>query len=80
MYRLHRETFHLAAEFVDRYLSTERKIAKQRLQLIGVTSLFIAAKIEVEKCQLCFCVGCLAVSSLASMSWGSDNTGGFPSF
>jgi len=46
VYRLHRETFHLAAEFVDRYLSTERKIAKQRLQLIGVTSLFIAAKIE----------------------------------
>ena len=48
MYRLHRETFHLAVDFVDRYLSSQRNVAKQRLQLIGVTSLFIAAKIEVD--------------------------------
>ncbi|XP_065064793.1 G1/S-specific cyclin-E1-like [Rhopilema esculentum] len=46
VYRLHRETFHLAVDFVDRYLSYQSKIAKQRLQLIGVTSLFIASKIE----------------------------------
>ena len=48
MYRLHRETFHLAVDFVDRYLTSQRNVAKQRLQLIGVTSLFIAAKIEVD--------------------------------
>ena len=48
VYRLHRETFHLAVDFVDRYLTSQRNVAKQRLQLIGVTSLFIAAKIEVD--------------------------------
>eukprot|EP00794_Sanderia_malayensis_P018791 gene18791-20682_t len=46
VYRLHRETYHLAVDFVDRYLATQNNIAKQRLQLIGVTSLFIASKIE----------------------------------
>ena len=49
VYRLHRETLHLAVDFVDRYLSYQSKIAKQRLQLIGVTSLFIASKIEVRE-------------------------------
>lgn len=46
VYRLHRETFYLAVDFVDRYLSTQRNIAKTRLQLVGVTALFVAAKIE----------------------------------
>jgi len=46
VYRLHRETFHLAVDFVDRYLSTQRNIPKTRLQLVGITALFVAAKIE----------------------------------
>ncbi|KAL9974395.1 hypothetical protein ACROYT_G011419 [Oculina patagonica] len=46
VYRLHRETYYLAIDFVDRYLSIKHDIAKQRLQLIGTTALFIAAKIE----------------------------------
>ena len=46
VYRLHRETFYLAVDFVDRYLSKQTNIAKTRLQLVGVTSLFVAAKIE----------------------------------
>ncbi len=46
MYRLHRETFHLAASYVDRYLKVKRDIQKSRLQLVGVTALFIAAKLE----------------------------------
>ncbi|KAK3707981.1 hypothetical protein QZH41_010716 [Actinostola sp. cb2023] len=46
VYRLHRETFHLAVDFIDRYLSVQHDIPKQRLQLIGTTALFIAAKIE----------------------------------
>ncbi|XP_028392483.1 G1/S-specific cyclin-E-like [Dendronephthya gigantea] len=46
VYRLHRETFHLAASYVDRYLKVKRDIQKSRLQLVGVTALFIAAKLE----------------------------------
>jgi len=46
VYRLHRETFHLAVDYVDRYLSATKNIAKTRLQLVGITALFVAAKIE----------------------------------
>lgn len=46
VYKLHRETFYLAVDFVDRYLSQQENIPKQRLQLIGITALFIASKIE----------------------------------
>lgn len=46
VYRLHRETFYLAVDYIDRYLSSTSDLPKTRLQLIGVTCLFIAAKIE----------------------------------
>lgn len=46
VYKLHRETFYLAIDFIDRYLSVEENVPKQHLQLIGITCLFIAAKIE----------------------------------
>jgi len=46
VYRLHRETYHLALDFIDRYLATQSDLPKQQLQLIGIASLFIAAKIE----------------------------------
>lgn len=47
VYKLHRETFYLAMDFVDRFLSLEPdSIPKSRLQLIGITALFIAAKLE----------------------------------
>ena len=46
VYRLHRETFHLAASYVDRFLNVRRDVKKSRLQLVGVTALFIAAKLE----------------------------------
>ena len=35
VYRLHRETFYLAVDFIDRYLSATRNMQKTRLQLIG---------------------------------------------
>lgn len=35
VYRLNRETFYLAVDFIDRYLSTAKDIPKSRLQLIG---------------------------------------------
>ena len=46
VYRLHRETFYLATDFIDRYLAKTTDVPKTRLQLLGVTCLFIAAKIE----------------------------------
>jgi cyclin E len=46
VYRLHRETFYLAVDFIDRFLSVSPAVPKNRLQLIGVSCLFIGAKIE----------------------------------
>jgi cyclin E len=46
VYRLHRETFYLAVDFIDRYLCATTEMPKTRLQLVGVSCLFIAAKIE----------------------------------
>ncbi|TKR95008.1 hypothetical protein L596_009232 [Steinernema carpocapsae] len=43
---LHRETFYLACEYVDRFLSVIRSVPKRHLQLVGGTALFMATKIE----------------------------------
>lgn len=45
-YRLHRETFHLAVEFIDRFLSSSKMMRVDRLQLIGISALYLAAKVE----------------------------------
>ncbi|XP_059848941.1 G1/S-specific cyclin-E1 isoform X2 [Hypanus sabinus] len=45
-YKLHRETFYLAQDYFDRFMGTQNNIVKTRLQLIGISSLFIAAKLE----------------------------------
>lgn len=49
-YKLHRETFYLAADMYDRFVDTERGIQKEQLQRLGITCLFVAAKIEVYMC------------------------------
>lgn len=46
VYRLHRETFYLAIDFIDRFLAKSAPVPKNRLQLIGITCLFVGAKIE----------------------------------
>lgn len=46
VYKLHRETYYLALDYLDRYLSNHKSVSKTCLQLIGVTCLFIAAKVE----------------------------------
>lgn len=46
VYSLHRETLYLAQDYFDRFMMTQTSINKGMLQLIGVTCLFIAAKIE----------------------------------
>lgn len=45
-YSLTRQTYYLALDFFDRYLSKNSDIQKKFLQLLGITCLFIAAKIE----------------------------------
>lgn len=46
VYKLHRETCSLTADYLDRYLSKKSNISKNQLQLIGITCLFIASKVE----------------------------------
>ncbi|XP_012938100.1 G1/S-specific cyclin-E1 isoform X2 [Aplysia californica] len=46
VYRLHKETFTLAVDYLDRYLSVVDNVPKTQLQLLGISSLFIAAKLE----------------------------------
>uniref|UniRef100_A0A8C5KL12 Cyclin E2 n=1 Tax=Jaculus jaculus TaxID=51337 RepID=A0A8C5KL12_JACJA len=43
---LHRETFYLAQDSFDRFMLTQKDINKNVLQLIGISSLFIASKLE----------------------------------
>ena len=45
-FTLKRETFHYALNYVDRFLSIHHNIRKEELQLIGVSCMFIAAKME----------------------------------
>lgn len=45
VYKLHRETYYLAMDYIDRYLSTHQNVPKNQLQLIGITCLFIASKV-----------------------------------
>eukprot|EP00357_Protocruzia_adherens_P002605 CAMPEP_0115028848 /NCGR_PEP_ID=MMETSP0216-20121206/36597_1 /TAXON_ID=223996 /ORGANISM="Protocruzia adherens, Strain Boccale" /LENGTH=520 /DNA_ID=CAMNT_0002405215 /DNA_START=1 /DNA_END=1563 /DNA_ORIENTATION=+ len=45
-FTLKRETFHYSINYVDRYLSSEENLPKKHLQLLGVSALFIASKIE----------------------------------
>lgn len=46
-FTLKRETFHLAVNYVDRYLSKVKHIEKNKLQLIGLCAMYVASKIEV---------------------------------
>ncbi|XP_052865976.1 G1/S-specific cyclin-E [Anopheles cruzii] len=46
VYKMHRETYYLALDFIDRYLSRKTEQKKTHLQLLGITALFVAAKVE----------------------------------
>lgn len=48
-YNLHRQTLYLAQDYFDRFMLTQSNVEKSILQLIGVTCLFIASKME-EAC------------------------------
>lgn len=47
MYGLHRQTAYLAQDFFDRFMLTQEDVSKEHLQLLGITALFIASKMEV---------------------------------
>ena len=46
-FTIKRETFHYAVNYVDRYLTLVPQIPKIQLQLVGVTAMYLAAKMEV---------------------------------
>jgi cyclin E len=46
-FRLHRETFYLAVNYFDRYLTGISGCRPDDLQLIALAALFISAKLEV---------------------------------
>ncbi|XP_028326895.1 G1/S-specific cyclin-E2 [Gouania willdenowi] len=46
VYNLHRQTVYLAQDYFDRYMLTQTDVKKENLQLLGITALFIAAKME----------------------------------
>lgn len=43
---LNRETYYLSMDYIDRFLSKRHDITKDKLQLVGVTALHMAAKLE----------------------------------
>lgn len=45
-FTLKRETFHYSLNYVDRFLSVHKNVRKEELQLVGVTAMFMAAKME----------------------------------
>jgi hypothetical protein len=45
-FQVGRDTYHMAANYVDRYLANSWGIRPESLQLLAITCLFIAAKIE----------------------------------
>eukprot|EP01112_Ceratiomyxa_fruticulosa_P006127 TRINITY_DN1692_c0_g1_i1.p1 TRINITY_DN1692_c0_g1~~TRINITY_DN1692_c0_g1_i1.p1 ORF type:complete len:467 (-),score=60.88 TRINITY_DN1692_c0_g1_i1:305-1705(-) len=47
-YLLLRETFHIAANLIDRYLAKTPELGLEKYQLLATSAIFIAAKIEEE--------------------------------
>ncbi|TYZ62390.1 hypothetical protein PybrP1_010200 [[Pythium] brassicae (nom. inval.)] len=45
-YDLLPQTLHIASHLIDTYLATDLAVPRQKLQLVGVTALFVAAKYE----------------------------------
>lgn len=45
LFKLSDETYFIAVKYIDQYFSSITTIAKDRLQLIGITALFIASKL-----------------------------------
>lgn len=48
LHTLQKETYYLAVDYIDRYLMKTEDIQPSELQLIGITALFLASKVEVS--------------------------------
>ncbi|CAG5126039.1 unnamed protein product, partial [Candidula unifasciata] len=46
LHHLHKQTYSLALDYVDRYLSVTKDVPKEQLQLVGVSALLLASKLE----------------------------------
>ncbi|XP_017781654.1 PREDICTED: G1/S-specific cyclin-E [Nicrophorus vespilloides] len=46
VYHLRRNTYYLSVDYIDRYLTIRPNVPKTQLQLLGVSCLFISAKLE----------------------------------
>ncbi|KAL1138835.1 hypothetical protein AAG570_008897 [Ranatra chinensis] len=46
LYNLNRETYYMTVDYIDRYLTLSSGHPRSELQLLGITSLFVASKIE----------------------------------
>jgi len=59
---MNHETLYLAVKLVDMYLDkhTEKKISRERLQLVGTTALYISAKYDVSSLKIIDHVSCPA--------------------
>ena len=51
-FHLKRDTLHIAINYLDRYLSLVPNVPTWKVQLVGISSLFAAAKIEVNRSPL----------------------------
>jgi len=49
-FNLLQETLYLTVAIIDRYLQVEKKTPREKLQLVGVTAMFIASKYEEMYC------------------------------
>ena len=65
-FRLTQQTFQLAVSYVDRFLSL-MSISKSNFQLLGITALFIAIKVEETSSASFYALG-------AKLVWMTDNT------
>lgn len=45
-FKLETETYHMAISIIDRYLQATPEVERRKLQLVGVTALFLASKYE----------------------------------
>lgn len=47
-YEYSRETFHIAVNYMDRYLGLTKNFMRKKIQLLGITCLFIASKLDED--------------------------------
>ena len=49
LYKVSRDTYYLTLDYLDRFLSGTKGVKRRDLQLVGITCLFIASKVEEVK-------------------------------